>query len=757
MDTIVQVSRRSFLGALGLGLGGLALGAVPRPARAADAPIRPITPNALPQKGLKPNAFVHVAADGWVTIVCSRSEMGQGVRSSLPPLVADELGADMARVRILQGDGDAAYGDQNTDGSTSVRKFFPQLRTMGATARTMLIAVAAKRWGVSAASCEAHDHAVHHPPSKRSLGFGELAEAAARLPVPKGVKLRPRLARIGQDLPLLDAPDIVTGRAKFGADVSLPGMLTAVIVRPPVVGGTVAKFDGARALAIRGVKQIVELPAIQKPYHFQPLGGLAVVAENTWAALRGAQALEVTWAAGDNEVYDSDTYGKQLLSALEAPTPAGKAPARNVGDVETALAGAAKRVSAVYEAPHLAHAPMEPPAAVARWVGGKCEIWTSTQNPQAAQASVAKATGAAASDITVHVTLLGGGFGRKSKADFVVEAALVAREVGQPVRVQWTREDDIRHDYYHTVSAQKLEAGLDASGKLVAWHHRVTFPPIGSIFDGTASAGPGDLNQGVLDLALAVPHVRAEHVDAPAHTRIGWLRSVANIYHAFAVQTFIDELAVARGIDGRDMLREVLGPPRRASLAELGVEELPNYGQTIEEHPVDVARLHHVIDRVTTAARWDRRQQDGRVLGLAAHRSFLAYVAVVVSLVKDPTSGRIKVDEAWIVGDHGQIVNRERVRAQLEGAVIFGMSLAMYGAITLKKGAVEQSNFRDYRLVRMAEAPRIIHAEIVESSAAPAGVGEPGLPPVAPAIGNALFALTGTRLRSLPFVRHLPV
>ncbi len=747
---VLNVSRRSFLRGLGLAVGGLALGLGERSAHAAE---KPIEPNALPFDGLRSGAFVHVAVDGMVTLVCHRSEMGQGVRSSLPALIAEELGADMARVRILQGDGDKAYGDQNTDGSSSVRTIFTQLREVGATARTLLVAAAAQRWRVDPSTCEARDHAVHHPKSKRSLDFGALAAAAGKLPVPKKVALRPKLVKVGGDLPLVDGPDIVTGKAQFAADVRVDGMLTAVVVRPPVTGSAVAKYDAARALAIKGVRKIVQLPAPQRPFAFQPLGGLAVVADHTWAAMRGAAALDVTWTESEDAVYDSTTYGAELVRSLESPGTR----ARNVGDVDAALASAAKRLSAVYEAPHLAHATMEPPCAVARWVGGKCEIWASTQNPQAAQDAVAAATGASASDITVHVTFLGGGFGRKSKADFVVEAALIAKEAGAPVRVQWTREDDLRHDYYHTVSAQRLEAGLDAQGKVVAWHHRVAFPPIPSIFTGTRTTGEGELQQGVLDLALDVPNVRAEHVDATAHTRIGWLRSVANIYHAFAAQSFVDELAAARGTDPRDTLLEILGPGRKVSTAELGIPKLPNYGQPLEEHPVDVARLRHVIDRVSSLSRWDQRKAEGRVLGLAAHRSFLAYVGVAVSLIKDPHSGRIQVDEAWIVGDHGVVVNRERVRAQLEGAVIFGMSLALYGAITMKRGATEQDNFRGYRLVRMAESPRRIHVEIVASDAPPAGVGEPGVPPVAPAIGNALFALTGTRVRALPFVRAVPV
>jgi isoquinoline 1-oxidoreductase beta subunit len=748
----IHISRRSLLEGLGLAAGGLVLEIVLPPyARAA------LPPEASPAsgEGLRANVFVHVAPDGIVTIVCARSEMGQGVRSSLPVLIADELGADMARVRIVQADGDKAYGDQNTDGSASVRRFFDDLRYAGATARTMLIAAAAKRWRVAPTACEARDHAVFHVGRKRSLGFGQLANDAAKLPVPdrKDVALRPKseLRHLGKELPLLDGPDIVMGRAVFGADVKLPGMLTAVIARPPVVGGQVSRHDETRALAVPGVRRVVLLPVPKRPFAFQPLGGLAVVADNTWAAMRGRAALDVTWDHGENASYESQTYRQSLADAVGAP---GKV-VRHVGDVDAALASAKRRVEAVYHTPHLAHAPMEPPAAVAQIVGDRCEVWTSTQNPQASRTEVARALGIDESKVTIHVTLLGGAFGRKSKPDYVAEAALVAKAVGAPVRVQWTREDDIRHDYYHTTSAQRFVAGLDEKGKVVAWHHRTAFPPIGSTLSGATFASDGDMQQGVLDVPLAIPHVRAENCEAHARTRIGWFRSVGNVYHAFAVQSFIDEIAHARGLDPRDNFLEVVGPARIVTPAELGVEKLPNYGQSIEEHPVDAGRLRRVLERVTELARWDESKKTRRALGLAAHRSFNTYVSCVTSVIRD-ARGRLQVDEAWICADAGTILNLERVRSQLEGAIIYGMSLALYGAVTMKGGATEQGNFNDYRLVRIAEAPRKIHVEVVKSDGPPGGIGEPGVPPVAPALANAVFALTGTRIRELPIVRAMP-
>ena len=761
------IPRRSFLRAMNLAVGGVALGycfpvAAQKPTNEPGKPPgpKPATGSQAIEAtapGLNPNVFIHIGPDGTVTIVCHRSEMGQGIRSSLPVLIADELGAQMARVQIRQADGDRVYGDQNTDGSNSIRGFYEDLRRAGATARVMLVAAAAKRWSVRPEDCVARDHVVSHVPTGRSLGFGELALEAGRQKVPaaRDVVLRPNaeLPHLGKPLPLLDAPAYVTGQAIYGADVTLPGMLTAVIARPPVVGGTVARFDATRALAVPGVRKVIEIPAPKPPYAFQPWGGIAVVADHTWAAMRGRAALDVTWDPGANASYDSDKYREALARAVSAPGTV----ARKVGDPEAALKSAARVVEAEYHVPHLPHMPMEPVVAVARVDGNRCEVWAPTQNPQAAQTEVARVLGTSPDKVMVHVTFLGGGFGRKSKADFCSEAALLSRRLGAPVRVQFTREDDVRHDYVNTVSTNRLTAGLDGSGRVVAWRHRTAFPSIGSVFGAPATPGLEDLQQGVLDLALAVPNVSAEICAATAHTRIGWLRSVYNIFQAFSIGSFVDEIADARKADPRDVWLELIGPPRTMSLADLGVEKLANYGQPLAKHPVDAGRLRNVIERVTRAAGWSGRGKGGRAFGLAAHRSFLSYTAVVASVVTRP-GGTIAVDEVWVSFDAGTIVNSDRVRAQLEGSVIFGMSLAFYGGITMKGGAIEQDNFRGGgRIVRMGEAPRRISVDLVESTAAPGGVGEPGVPPVAPAIANAIFALTGKRFRELPLSRSLSV
>jgi len=740
----IEITRRGFIASLGAASAGLALGW--RVLGIGETDAAAATPAVF-----APNPFIQIGADGIVVIVCHRAEMGQGIRSSLPVLIADELGADPAKIRVIQGDADEKYGDQNTDGSTSIRNFFEPMRQVAAAARTMLVGAAADHWHVPAARLVAHDDAVHDPKTRKSLSFAALATAASRLPVPKTAELRPQkeLAHLGTELPLRDGTEYVTGKAAYGADIRVPGMLTAVIAHPPAVFGKVGTLDDRRARAIPGVRHIVTLPVPRPPAEAQPLGGVAVIADHTYAAMRGRAALDIVWDGGPNGDYDSERYTAQLLAAVRAPGET----VRKLGDADGALAGAAKVIEAEYVVPHLVHAPMEPPAALAKIDGDRCEVWTCTQDPQDAQDAVAKALGIPKANVTIHVTFLGGGFGRKSIPDYVVEAALLAKAAGAPVRVQWTREDEIRHAYYHTHSAQAIAAGLDGGGNVLAWRHRLAYPSISATFapDKTHPSA-GELGQGVLDLPLAIPNVVVQTGPAPQHVRIGWMRSVNNIQQAFAVQSFIDELATATRRDPRDMLLAVLGPKRCVTPADQGVDKLGNYGAPLTKHPIDVARFHRVIDRVTQAAGWDAGRKAGRPLGLAVHRSFLSYIGVVAQVARGPR-GEVRVEEAWICVDAGTIVNADRVRAQLEGAFMFGMTVALHGAITAKHGAIEQRNFRDYPLARIGEAPRRIHVELIASEGPPGGIGEPGVPPVAPAIMNAVFALTGERIRTLPLMR----
>ncbi len=739
MNAPVLVPRRAFLQLTGLAAGALVLGC-----RAGEHPA-----SAVAAGSFDFDLFLSLDSSGGVRVVAHRSEMGQGIRTALPMVVADELGADFERVTVVQALGDPRYGSQDTDGSHSVRDYFVPMQQVGAAARQMLIGAAAAAWKVPAAECEAAAHAVHHRASGRSLGFGELAERAAAQPVPDkaslALKKRSEWRYIGKGRTLVDVGDIVTGRAGYGIDAVLPGMLHGSIERPPTVGGKALRFDGEAALKVRGVRKVVTLEGAGIAPGFAPLGGVAVLADNTWAALQGRAALKVVWDPGPNASYDSVAYRKELEAAVAKPGTV----VRRRGNLDSALRGAAKRISASYYAPHLSQSPMEPPAALASVKGDACEVWACTQNPAAAVDEVAKALAIPKEKVTVHVTLLGGGFGRKSKPDFIVEAALLSKQAGAPVKVTWSREDDLRHGFYHSVSAQKLEAGLDAQGRVVGWLHRTAFPPIGATWDAKARHGDaGELGMGMTDLPFDIPHLRLESCAARAHVRIGWLRSVANIYHAFAVGSFVDELAHAAGADPKDFLLKLVGEPRHLDLATDGVK-YDNYGAKLDAYPIDTGRLRHVIEVAATAAGWGKALPKGRGLGIAAHRSFLSYVATVIEVSAD-ARGAVRVEEVHTAFDCGTFVNRDTVETQAQGAVIFGLSGALDGRITAKHGAIEQSNFHDYPILRIDEAPRAIHVHLVESEAPPAGVGEPGVPPVAPALANAIFAATGERRRELP-------
>jgi len=683
--------------------------------------------------------------------------MGQGIRTSLAMAVADELEADWSRVKVEQAPGDErTYGSQDTDGSRSIRQFLLPLRQAGATARALLEAAAAQQWGVPLSEVEARLHEVVHTSSGRKLGYGALVAVAKRLPVPPASSLRLKqpseFRYLGKEIPIVDLFDMTTGRAQYGQDLRREGMKIAVMLRPPVYGGKVASVDSTDAEKVPGVERIVKLRGTAPPSGFEPVGGVAVVAKNTWAALEGRRRLKVRWSDGPNAAYDSERYRADLERTARAP---GKV-ARNQGDVAAALAGAAKRIEADYYIPHYAHAPMEPPAALALVEHGRCEAWTCTQNPQGARDQIAKALGMSADDVTVHVTLLGGGFGRKSKPDYVVEAALLAREVGAPVKVVWTREDDIQHDYFHTVAVEHLEGGLDAGGRATAWLHRTVLPSIGSTFSkNVLYQSDGELGQGVTDFPYAIPNIRAEAGPAPAHVRIGWYRSVINIPHAFAIGSFLDELAHAAGKDPRAFLLECLGPDHVLDMESAGITGKPqNYGESFADHPVDTARYRRVIELATEQAGWGRPLSKGQGRGLAVHRSFVSYVAAVI-LVEVKPDGALSIPQVDLAVDAGFVAHPERVRSQMEGAAIMGLSNALLSEITFKDGRVVQSNYGDYAVARIDTAPRDIRVHVVPGAGRPGGIGEPGVPPIAPALCNAIFAATGRRIRRLPIGRQL--
>lgn len=702
-----------------------------------------------------PLIFVAIDRDGTVTIKAHRSEMGTGSRTSIPMVVADEMEADWTRVRVVQAEGDEKkYGNQDTDGSRSLRHHIQPARDIGAAVRRMLEEAAAQRWQTDVANVRAVNHEVVHKSLGVALGYGELAEAAMALPVPARADLRfkdeKEFRYIGKgQVKIVDLHDITTGKAVYAADVRLPGMLTAVVARPPVVGGSVKSFDAAAAEAVPGVVKVVEVPGSGLGSKFKPLGGIAVVARSTWAAINGRDALAIEWDAGPHGTANTKDQERELRASASAPGT----PVRNQGDAEAALASAARVFTREYYQQHMAHAPMEPPAAVASFAGGKCEVWGCLQSPYGARVDIADFLGLGEEDVTVHVTLLGGGFGRKSKCDFAIEAAYLSREVGAPVRVQWTREDDIRHSFYHTTAVEKIDIGLDAANKPVAWRHRSAQPSFLSTFapdDGVQH--PVEIGMGLEDMPFDVANVRAEQCKAYAHTRVGWYRAVSHIPRAFAINSIAAELAHELGRDQKDFLLELIGAPRKLDWQAAGLsQDFWNHGEPTSEFPPDTGRLRNVIELAAAKAGWGRTLPAGEGLGIAGHRSFVSYIATAVR-VRVGDGGRVEVPEAHVAIDCGFVANPERVQSQMQGACVFGMTAAMYSAITLENGAVVESNFHDYEMARADSAPLVVHTHIVEHPFAvhATGVGEPGVPPFLPALTNAIFNATGKRIRNLP-------
>lgn len=676
---------------------------------------------------LAPNAFVRVAPDNTVTVVAKHLEMGQGSHTGLATVLAEELDADWSQVRVEAAPADATrYNNlgwgpvQGTGGSSSISNSWEQLRKAGATARAMLVSAAARRWGVAESVLSVDKGVVSHAASGRRATFGELAEAASALPVPAEVRLKePKdFKLIGTQPPRVDSKSKIDGSAVFTMDVSLPGMLTAVIARPPVFGATVKSFDKAAAVAVPGVTDVVQVPA-----------GVAVLGRGFWAAHQGRDALKVEWDESRAEHRGTD----ELLAEYRALAQKPGASARRDGDPAAALAGAARVVEAVYEFPYLAHAPMEPLDCVVQLAGDGAFVWAGSQIQTIDQATVAGVLGLAPDKVTVHTLLAGGSFGRRATpvADVAHEAASVVKAIGgrAPVKVVWSREDDIRGGRYRPLFVHRVRGGLDASSRIVAWEHRIVGQSFlkGTPFEGLIKDGiDATAVEGVSTLPYAIPNLGCELHLADVGVPTLWWRSVGHSHTAFSTETFFDELADAAGRDPFELRRELL-----------------------KDHP----RLRAALELVASRAGWGSPLPPGRARGIALQESFGSFVAQVAEVSARP-DGLPKVERVVCAVDCGVAVNPDVVRAQMEGGIGFGLGAALWSEITLEKGRVVQSNFDDYRTLRIDEMPKV-EVHIVPSAEAPTGVGEPGVPPIGPAVANAFFRLTRRRVRRLPFVRGL--
>jgi len=718
MNEYVKFSRRDFLMAGGVLGGGLIIGVcLPGCRKGEEQPV-------VPDEPFVPNAFIRIDPDDAVTIICHKSEMGQGIYTALPMLVAEELDADWSKVRVQQSKVDPAYDHTMygpmmvTGGSTSVRSEWDRLRNAGAAARTMLIAAAAKRWQVGVDTCRASRGFVIHGDGKQRLSFGQLAGDAAKQALPKEVQLKAsdRFDLLGKPLARLDIPAKTNGQAVFGLDVTIPGLLCAVLARPPVFGGKIKSFDDTAAMKVAGVRGVYPIDR-----------GIAVVADGFWAATRGREALQVDWDPGPLAGLDSESQGAQYRELAVKP---GAVAARR-GDVSRALAGAARKIEAEYEVPYLAHAPMEPLNCVADVRPESCEIWVGTQMQTGDRDAAAAITGLPKEKVSLHTTFLGGGFGRRAvpNSHFVREAVAVSKAAGAPVKLYWTREDDIRGGWYRPRAYAALVGGLDEAGKPVAWQHRIVCQSImkGTPFESHMIQDGVDETsvEGAADSPYDIPNFLVDYHMAPEGVPVLWWRSVGHSINGFVKEGFIDELAHAGGQDPYQFRRQLL-----------------------PEH----SRERGVLDLAAEQSRWNDPMPAGRGRGIAMHKSFGSYIAQVAE-VSVNADGGIRVHKVTCAIDCGRIVNPDTIRAQMESGIVFGLSAALHSAITFRNGRVQQSNFDDYQVLRMDEMPEV-EVVIADSQEPPGGVGEPGVPPIAPAVANAVFAVSGARLRQLPMTRE---
>ena len=730
MTTAPVVNRREFLKTGAAGGAVLVIGF--------HLPVRAFA-SAEEQEKKPPNPFtawVRVTPENRVTLILGKSEMGQGAMTALPMILAEELCVDWKQVTVEQAPTDPKIYDHGTGGSGSVAGSWLPLRRAGAAAREMFITAAAQHWNVSRDTCKAKDGGVLHGARKQFLTYGELVGDASKLPVPDfntvPLKNSDDFTIVGHDRKRFEAGVKSTGKAKFGIDARTPGMLYAVIARPPVFGGKVAKFDDAKAKQVPGVRDVISIEAVGQGAF--TAGGVVVLADNSWAAIQGRKALDITWDEGPNAGESSESLRAHFIENAGKP---GKA-VRNDGDADASLASASKKVEAVYELPFAAHACMEPMNCTVHIREDGAEAWVPTQAPQWAQGVIAEVSKLPPEKVTVHTTLMGGGFGRRYQADFVMEAAQVAKAIGKPVQVLWTREDDLQHDFYRPASYHRMVGAVDAQGKLAAWKHFQSSTSIAAVWEKNGNEKPEASEFATAAfIPYETPNFRVEYALAKSSVPRAWWRSVEHSSSGFVVESFVDELATSAGADPLAFRLKLIGDDRK----------IPDFTNPKENKPLDTARLKGVLQLAAEKAGWGKPLPQGVSRGIAGYFSFESYTAAVAEVsVKDK---QVRVHRIVYAVDCGRPVNPNGIAAQVEGAAIYGLSAVMKDAITIKGGRVEQANFNDYDMPRINEMPKI-EVHVVASKEDPTGIGEPGLPVIAPAVCNAVFAATGKRLRRLP-------
>ncbi len=759
MSVVDNITRRKFIeiagktsGALALGVGISSLGCAKETIEKVESVDQPTSDGQL-------GVFVKIDSSGAVDIICHRTEMGQGILTSVPQIIAEELGADWSRVNVTLAKADSKYGDQSTGGSASIRSHFAHIRQMGAVARDMLEQAAAQMWSVDKSEVAVSKHVVVHKAKGLSLEFGELAGLAGTfdVPDPKSVSLKSpsEYTLIGKDVALAGLEDIVFGQAQYAQDFQLSGMLIASIERPPVVMGKVKSFDATETKKVKGVVDVIQLKNRELPVSVRPVSGVAVLADNTWAAIEGRKKLEIEWDHGENAIHDSETYKQDLVKKVNTK---GKA-IRVVGDVYAHSFNPQKTLEATYTVPYHHHMSMETPAATVFMDGDICRVWSGTQTPQWGKALVMEELGLNPEEdgdkVEFNLTLMGGAFGRKGKNDFTLEAVELAKATGKPIKVVWSREDDVKHGFYHSIAANYFKAELTDDNRSDHWIQRLASPPIAWIFNHEATMlRDMALSLGFADVPFDAKNLVCENLEVSTHVRTGWFRAVGNINNAFGLGCFVDELAAKAGIKTRQMWMNLMGEDRIFDPRKEGFEGYSHYGQDSDDYLLEISRFKNTLNEVVEKSGAEKTLPEGEGWGISVAYSFNSYAAAATKVrVRE---GKVEVLEMHTAIDCGLVITPDRVIAQMEGAMIMGLSLALESEITVRDGIIVQSNFHDYPVSRINQVPDL-HVHLIDSQKPPGGVGEPGLPPIMPSIVNAIFHASGTRIRDLPVKKIMQV